>query len=359
MTKRIAVTGGAGFVGSNLACMIARDRPEYSVIALDNLKRRGSELTLGRLAEAGVAFLHGDVRIQADLEALGPLDCLIECSAEPSVLAGQDGSPAYLLDTNLGGAVNCLEHLRRHGGEMIFLSSSRVYSIPALLELPLITEGDRFEIPNEATGEGWSAAGISEGFSTQGPRSLYGTTKLAAEQFIEEYRAAYDLRAVIYRCGVLTGPWQMGKVDQGFVTLWLARHLYGGPLAYIGHGGAGHQVRDLLHIADLYDLIAPDLDGVGIRDGKILNVGGGHQVSVSLRELTDHCERLCGHSIAIESVPEMRPNDIGYYVTDTAELERQSGWRPIRNLEETLSDIHRWLVDHRRILEPILGGSGS
>ncbi|MBT5496486.1 MAG: NAD-dependent epimerase/dehydratase family protein [Alphaproteobacteria bacterium] len=359
MTKRIAVTGGAGFVGSNLACMIAREHPGCSVVALDNLKRRGSELTLSRLAAAGVEFLHGDVRIESDLAALGAVDCLIECSAEPSVLAGQDGAPGYVLDTNLTGALNCLEHLRRQGGEMIFLSSSRVYYIPALTNLPLEERGDRLEITEGAAGPGWSDAGIAESFSTTGPRSLYGATKLAAEQFIEEYRAAYELRAVVYRCGVLTGPWQMGKVDQGVITLWLARHLFGGTLAYIGHGGDGRQVRDLLHVADLYDLIAPRLDGIGAEDGQTYNVGGGMANSVSLRELTRHCERLTGNTLAIDAVPETRANDIGYYVTDNAKAETRTGWRPKRTLEETLEDIHRWLVDNRAQLEPILKGDGT
>jgi len=359
MTKRIAITGGAGFVGSNLALMIARDRPDDTVIALDNLKRRGSELTLPRLADAGVEFLHGDVRVAADLAQLGSVDLLLECSAEPSVLAGHGESPAYLIDSNLMGALNCLEHLRRTGGEMIFLSSSRVYSIPALQNLPLKTNDKRLDIPSDRTGVGWSADGITEDFSTAGPRSLYGATKLAAEEFIAEYRTAYGLRATVYRCGVLTGPWQMGKVDQGFVTLWMARHLYGGALAYIGHGGDGTQVRDLLHVADLYDAIAPSLDGVGDLDGKVFNLGGGREVSVSLRELTDLCERISGHTIEIASVPETRPNDIAYYVTDASRFRNQTGWQPKRSLEETLQDIHRCLVEHRGILEPILGGGAS
>ena len=112
MKKRIAGTGGAGLVGSSLACMIARKRPARSVVALDNLKQRGSELTHSRLAAGGVEFLHGDVEIEGDLAALGAVDCLIECSAEPSVLAGQDRAPGYVLDANLTGALDCLEHLR-------------------------------------------------------------------------------------------------------------------------------------------------------------------------------------------------------------------------------------------------------
>lgn len=357
MTKRIAVTGGAGFVGSNLARRIKRDHPGATVVALDNLRRRGSELTLPRLAEAGVTFVHGDVRVAADIDALGPVDCLVECSAEPSVLAGIGESPAYLLDTNLGGALNCLEHLRRHGGELVFLSSSRVYSIPALSALPLETRGNRLSPADGSSGDGWSADGIDERFPVTGPRSLYGTTKLAAEHLIEEYRAAYGIRAAVYRCGVLTGPWQMGKVDQGFVTLWLARHLYGGGLAYVGHGGGGHQVRDLLHVDDLYALVAPRLGGIGEHDGAVFNVGGGPDRSVSLRELTAHCQRLTGRRIRIGTEPVTRPNDVPWYISDTAAIAAADGWRPRHGLEQTLDEICRWLTDYRAILEPILGGA--
>ena len=96
----------------------------------------------------------------------------------------------------------------------------------------------------------------------------------------------YGLRAVINRCGVISGPWQMGKVDQGFVVLWLSRHLFGGPLSYMGFGGHGLQVRDVLHVDDLYDLIVRQLNGLNEYSGSLFNVGGGMASSVSLRELT-------------------------------------------------------------------------
>src|ERR1700748_2870467 len=102
---RILVTGGAGFVGSSLAVLLKRDWPKAEIVALDNLNRRGSELVLGPLREAGVAFVHGDVRLPYDLDNAGAFDVMIECSAEPSVQAGYDGAPSYLIDSNLGGAV--------------------------------------------------------------------------------------------------------------------------------------------------------------------------------------------------------------------------------------------------------------
>ena len=132
MTERILITGGAGFIGSNLALSFKRDRPSATVIAFDNLKRRGSELALSRLRAGGVKFMHGDIRSMDDLASVGPANILIEASAEPSVHAGYGGNPNYLVHTNLFGAANCLEYARQHGSDFVFLSTSRVYSIDAL-----------------------------------------------------------------------------------------------------------------------------------------------------------------------------------------------------------------------------------
>ena len=102
----------------------------------------------------------------------------------------------------------------------------------------------------------------------------------------------YGLRTVVNRCGVLAGPWQMGKVDQGFIVLWMARHLYGGALAYTGFGGEGLQVRDILHVDDLYDLLRCNCAQLDRHSGATYNVAGGIERSVSLRELTEWCQRL-------------------------------------------------------------------
>src|SRR4051794_11741987 len=130
--RRVLITGGAGFVGSNLASALRRRHPGWGIVAFDNLKRRGSELNLPRLREEGIDFVHGDVRNPADLDALGEIDALVECSAEPSVLAGTDGSPDYVVQTNLLGAYHCLELARRRDADMVFLSTSRVYPVATL-----------------------------------------------------------------------------------------------------------------------------------------------------------------------------------------------------------------------------------
>ena len=152
--------GGAGFIGSNLALRFKRDRSSTTVIAFDNLKRRGSELALSRLRKGGVEFMHGDVRSMDDLTNVGPANVLIEASAEPSVFAGYGGDPNYLIHTNLFGAANCLEYARRHKSDFIFLSTSRVYSIDALRALPLDPNEGRFIIRTGVHQQGFSAVGI-------------------------------------------------------------------------------------------------------------------------------------------------------------------------------------------------------
>ncbi|HEY1685285.1 MAG TPA: NAD-dependent epimerase/dehydratase family protein [Tepidisphaeraceae bacterium] len=350
---RILITGGAGFVGSNLALQFAQAAGS-EITCLDNLKRRGSELALARLASGGVKFVHGDIRNPADIEGVGPFDLLLECSAEPSVHAGYGGSPAYLIDTNLVGTINCLEAARKCNAAVVFLSTSRVYPIAGLRKLPLQRTGQRLDIPASASGLGWSAAGISTEFPLAGSRSLYGATKLASELLIEEYVAMYGLRAVTNRCGVLSGPWQMGKVDQGFIVLWASRHLYGGKLAYMGFGGEGLQVRDVLHVRDLYDLIRVQISDWPKHSGQTYNVGGGHARSVSLAELTEKCKARSGTSPEFSRDPETRPADIPYYITDNTHVTRQTGWQPQISVDQLLDEIFAWLRDHRSQLEPIL-----
>jgi CDP-paratose 2-epimerase len=176
---RILVTGGAGFVGANLGLSLAARHPDWEVVALDNLMRRGSELNLARLRDAGIEFVHGDVREPGDLAAAGAFDAMLECSAEPSVLAGF-ADASYSVQTNLLGAFNCLERARQEDAFVVFLSTSRVYPVAPQLELALEETGTRYELAEEQQVAGAGPQGISEDFPMPGARTLYGATKLAA-----------------------------------------------------------------------------------------------------------------------------------------------------------------------------------
>ena len=336
---------GAGFVGSSLALSLA-GTPGNTVVALDNLKRRGSELALARLAAGGVAFVHGDVRNPEDFEAAGAVDLIIDCAAEPSVQAGLDGQARYLVATNLVGTFNALELARRHRAGFILLSTSRVpdrgvarAAAGAGGRTPgpagrrrrtrLVRGGDRARLP------------------ASGARSLYGTTKLASELLVEEYGALWDLPVVIDRCGVIAGPWQIGRVDQGFFVLWRPRHAYRRPLRYTGFGGKGMQVRDVLHVADLADLVALQVAGLDRLRGRIFNVGGGPDRAVSLRELTRLCTAATGTGLAIDEVADSHKVDLPWYVSDNRAVTAATGWEPVRGIERILADVLDWIAAHR------------
>jgi CDP-paratose 2-epimerase len=350
--RSVLVTGGAGFVGANLALALKRRYEDVEVTALDNLKRRGSELNLPRLRQHGVRFLHGDIRNPEDL-GLERIDLLLECSAEPSVMAAYQGGADYVVRTNLVGTVNCLELTRRTNAALVFLSTSRVYPVAALNEIGTTETETRFEIAPHQTLPGVLPAGISELFPMTGARSLYGATKLASELLIEEYSELFGLRYVINRCGVIAGPWQMGKVDQGVFALWIGKHYFGAPLTYLGWGGEGKQVRDLLHIDDLAELLERQLVHFDAVNRQTFNVGGGAASSLSLLETTRLCEEITGRTIDITSSPLTRPGDVRLYITDNARVAERTGWRPRRSPGDVLEDIYEWIRAHEHELQHV------
>jgi CDP-paratose 2-epimerase len=352
--KSVLITGGAGFVGSNLAILFREARPDLAVTVMDSLRRRGSELNLPRLKSAGARFCHGDIRSPEDFADLPDFDLMIDCSAEPSVQAGQVGSPRSVLITNLVGTINCLEAARIRGAAFLFLSTSRIYPIRALNNLPFIESETRYRWTPAPGTLGFSARGIAENFPIDGARSFYGSSKLACEQLIQEYVYSFEMRALINRCGVLAGPWQMGRVEQGVVAFWVARHYFERPLFYTGFGGHGKQVRDILHVHDLFDLILLELEAPELWDGRVYNVGGGEEVSVSLRELTELCIRATGKKVPIASVEETASADLRIYMTDASKARADFLWSPTRDPSRIVRDICDWIEAHRESLQTLL-----
>ena len=350
---RALITGGAGFVGSRLALAFAESAGN-KVTVLDNLKRRGSELNLPILNKAGIEFVHGDIRIPDDLDAPGgSFDLMIEASAEPSVAAGQKGSPAYVIATNLAGTANCLEFARKRAGRFLYLSTSRVYSIESLRAIRLEETPTRFEIAPVQLQPGVSRDGVREDFTTSGARSFYGTTKLASEMLIQEYHESYGLEAIINRCGVIAGPGQFGKPDQGVFSMWIAGHCFGTSLKYTGFGGTGKQVRDLLHPADLVNLVQKQIADGGRWECRIFNVGGGRACSVSMREMTDLCRTVTGREISIERETETAPHDLPVYLTDHRNVSEAYGWNPLKSVIDIISDTEIWMRSNEHALRPL------
>jgi len=354
MSKKILITGGCGFVGSSLAIAIKSKYPNYEVIAFDNLKRRGSELNISRLKELEIEFIHGDIRDKNDFEGIEGITTVIDAAAEPSVLAGIDGGTDYLVGTNLIGTINALDFARKNTSDFIFLSTSRVYPIPTIEKASFIEEETRFSFTDSQTVSGISSQGISEKLPLEGSRSLYGATKLSSELMIAEYSEFFGLNTVINRCGVISGPYQMGKVDQGVVVLWMARHFWKKGLGYFGYGGEGKQVRDILNVQDLFDLVDWQMHNMSQINGKTYNAGGGLSSSASLQELTAICEEITGNKIDFKKVPETRAADLRIYITDNTKITKELNWSPKVSVRQTMEEIFEWLKSNESSLKAIL-----
>lgn len=349
---KILITGGAGFIGTHLAVRLKEQYNSSIIIAFDNLSRRGSELNLSRLRNRGINFIHGDVRNREDISKLPKFDVLIDCAAEPSVLAGITSSAIGCIQTNIIGTAHMLELVQKNNAAIIFMSTSRVYPMETLAQLKITEEKTRFKLDAEQTTIGASELGVSEQFPLNGIRSLYGTTKLASEYLIQEYRASHKIKTVINRCSVVTGPGQMGKTDQGFIALWVARHIYSKPIHYIGFGGEGKQVRDILHVDDLFKLINLQIQQINKFDGKAFNIGGGTENSISLQELTQLCENTIGEKIEIVKDKTTRQNDLPIYITDNSAITKHCGWKPSKKPSEIIADMVFWIKTNEKELYP-------
>jgi CDP-paratose 2-epimerase len=338
---RILITGVCGFAGSAIARALLERREGLTISGIDNLHRPGSETNRVRLRQLGVKFIQGDIRASSDVEALPAADWVIDAAANPSVLAGlQSGfSSRQLFEHNLGSLVNVLEYCKTRKAGLLLLSSSRVYSIAALVGLPLKAAQDAFQLDTDGDlPVGVSARGIGVDFSTRAPVSLYGSTKLASEAVALEYGEAFGFPVWINRCGVLAGPGQFGTPEQGIVAYWINAHLRRRPMRYLGFNGTGKQVRDALHPRDLAALLDLQMRQARAGGQRIYTAGGGLQNSISLAQLTAWCDARFG-AHPVEADARERAYDIPWVVMDNTGLERHFGWQPDTPVLTVLEEI--------------------
>lgn len=344
---RILVTGACGFAGAVLARRMIESAADVQIIGIDNLSRPGSQTNVEPLRALGVEVRIGDILDRDFLASLPRCQWILDCAANPSVLAGVDGSSSLgVVEQNLFGTVNLLELCKHWNAGFTLLSTSRVYSIPPLATLPLEESSSRFYPAAVAKlPPGLSSAGVAEDFSTSAPISLYGSTKLCSEALALEYGETFGFPVWINRCGVLAGAGQFGKADQGIFSYWIHSWNAGKPLRYIGFGGRGKQVRDCLHPRDLADLILRQIHGpVPDNAPRIVNFAGGIANSMSLRELTDWCAHRLGESaskafIDASAADEIRPFDIPWMVLNAAQARKVWQWEPRTTLPDVLEEI--------------------
>ena len=327
---KILIAGICGFTGSTLARTFQELDSNVQVSGIDNFLRAGSELNRSQLKTTGVRVLHGVVRCPSDFDLLPKVDWVVDAAANPSVLAGvtEDSSSRHLLEHNLVGTINLLEYCKRTGAGLVMLEHK-----PGLLDRAARQAScahrkrclsPKFRFLSCC---GLSGQGVSEKFSTAAPVSLYGATKLASEVLALEYAEAFEVPVWINRCGVMAGPGQFGKPDQGIFVFWINSYLRRRPLRYIGFDGRGLQVRDCLHPRDVAALAWKQMQSPVRSVERVQNVGGGIASAMSLAQLTAWCAARFGkHPVESDSSP--RRYDIPWLVLDATKAKQQWDWRP-------------------------------
>jgi CDP-paratose 2-epimerase len=344
---KILITGVAGFVGFKLAEYFRREDKSIVLFGIDNLSRKGSEYNLELLEKLNCVFYKGDISKQNDVDALPTVDWIIDCAANPSVLAGLDGGGLDLIQNNLTGTFYLLEKCKRDHAGFIMLSTSRVYSIENLKRIPLEVSGNSFFItPHASYPLGFSSKGVAEDFSTSSPISLYGATKLASEVLAMEYHYTFGFPVWINRCGVIAGPGQFGKIDQGIFSFWIYQYILNKPLSFIGFGGNGFQARDMLHPWDVFQMVQMQLSDQQSLSPRIVNLGGGVQNTLSLAQLDAFCKSQIDPHKQINRIEQNRNFDIPFYATDYSKATEFWNWRPSFTSMQILEQIVGYAYDH-------------
>tara|TARA_B100000579_G_C22844126_1_gene863371 strand:- start:1731 stop:2768 length:1038 start_codon:yes stop_codon:yes gene_type:complete len=339
---KILITGGCGFVGSNIGIFLKEKNKKYQIDSLDNLSRKGSKLNLYRLKKFGIKNIKCNIENNKSIKLLSKrYDFIIDCCAEPAIEDSRKNIDK-VFNTNLVGTLNILKKFSNYKTNIIYISSSRVFPIKEIRN----KYNDNLILKNKIK----KNYIINENFSLNGAKSLYGFTKYASEQLIQEFSYIFKFKYIINRCGVIAGPWQFGKVDQGFISLWLFKHIFKKKINYIGYGGNGFQERDVIHIEDLCNLILLQIKKIKKINNQIFNVGGGKKNRINLIELTNKCRKITGNKIKIGKINETSIYDVPSFLTDNSKVKKYYGWRPIFTLHNIIHDTYIWIMNNKKKL---------
>jgi len=344
----ILIAGGCGFVGTNLALFFTEKG--HTVTCVDDWSRSSAGINAGLLTSKFICTYFMPIE---EWQTQEKIDIILNCSAQSRSTAGQD-DPMVDYHGNVSSAVACAELAREYGCPLIHWSTNKVYGADGVNQWETPELDTRYEI----------------GFPfpckdpDMGQRSIYGATKYAAEVLLNEWSTSYNIPTIINRFSCMAGPHQYSVADQGWVAHWMYCHMFGKPLQYIGW--KGKQVRDVLNIADVCQLVSKQIEYLRVLNNMVkdadypapcqtYNVGGGPENTLSLRECTTLCERITGKSVKITTVNEPRLADQRVYVSGIKEVSEKFDWQPMYTPLRTLENVYEWALENTDTLEQYYG----
>lgn len=331
---RILITGGCGFIGTNLSEELARSGHE--IVIFDNLSRPQTEYNLEWLRSNNeFVFIQADVRDYASVrEAMDKVDLVFHLAAQVAVTTSIR-SPREDFEINALGTLNILEAMREIDFPpiLVYASTNKVYG--ALEDLNLVEEINSYKCAD-------MPMGVPESFPLDF-HSPYGCSKGTADQYVRDYSRIYGLRTVVLRQSCIYGPHQFGVEDQGWLSHFIISAEANRPITIYGNG---KQVRDLLHVSDLitlYSLVVENIDHVS---GEIFNVGGGPANTISIwQEMGPVLEELTGHRVIVR-YSKWRSGDQPWFVADIRKAQKKLNWTPRVSVREGIRDVYRWVKDN-------------
>lgn len=348
---KIVITGGAGFIGSNLANRLLS--AGHRVLILDNLSRPGVEQNLAWLQDLHRTRLEvavADIRDRNEVaSAISHAHTVFHFAAQVAVTTSL-ADPQEDFAINAQGTLNVLEAARHQAvpPRLIFTSTNKVYG--GLEDLEMVRHGQRYQPKLDNV----RARGIDETRPLDF-HSPYGCSKGAADQYVIDYARAFGLSGVVFRMSCIYGPRQFGTEDQGWVAHFAIRAMKGQPITLYGDG---MQVRDILYVDDLVDALLLAAKDAPRLAGKAFNVGGGPGNMISLLDLLDRLKAMLGHEPEF-SFEDWRTGDQRYYVSDHSRFTGLTGWSPKVRAEEGIERLYRWLQQQHQVNVPSAGAGAA
>lgn len=332
------ITGGCGFIGSNLAYSLLKDG--HRVVCCDNLHRKGAERNLAWLQSLGhESFQHENSSV-TDFSAcqrivgLHRYDAIFHLAGQVAVTTAIE-NPREDFEINALGTFNVLEAVRLSGQKMpfFFTSTNKVY-------------GEMSHVPVIEVDGAWDYDGLPLGVSENELldfHSPYGCSKGTADQYVRDYGRIYGIPTVVFRMSCQFGPRQFGNEDQGWVAHFV---IAAGKGVGLNIYGDGKQVRDILYIEDLVRAFRMALENISVTQGKIYNIGGGRENTISLLELVEILEKLSGAKMPL-TFADWRPGDQKVYISDIRKACAEFGWKPANTKQQGVAKLYQWVLDNR------------